>query len=229
MLTAVSRLGGWQRLWVVASVVWFAFATAIGITVDATPLTLIAVWAFPITGAYLAGWAVGWIREGFQQGSSASGRPDAISSERRQTDFPYPSRRFLGSTAALILGVLVFLSSGTQGGKAGESFLTGLVMILGASSYRSAKKRRLGLVGGSPFRLVAEVAGLFAIFALVILQRDLAFSVREHPLGNIIAPVWAFVAYCSAVMPRRRLPYAGSGQDGLATAHSINDSHQSSD
>jgi GYF domain 2 len=65
------------------------------------------------------------------------------------------ARRHLGSSIALVLGCLAFVGGlagvakgGTEGTLIGAS-----VMILGATAYRSAKKRKLGEVKSTVMRL----------------------------------------------------------------------------
>ncbi len=64
-------------------------------------------------------------------------------------------RRHLGSTIALAIGVLSVVSSVT---KLSSTFLiAGIVIILGALAYRSAKKRRLGEIRASSLQKTLEV------------------------------------------------------------------------
>jgi hypothetical protein len=109
-------------------------------------------------------------------------------------------RHDIGSVAAIVLGVLSMVaglasvinhpdesSTGTT--------VAGLIMILGALSYRSAKKRKRGQVNNTKFRMLVEIAGLIVIAALILLKKDLATVVENDPFPNVLVPLWAFIAY----------------------------------
>ena len=59
--------------------------------------------------------------------------------------------KFLGSTVAIILGVLYFLGGISQLVQGGSSagVIIGPVMVLGAIAYRSRKRRLMGLKSSS--------------------------------------------------------------------------------
>ena len=69
--------------------------------------------------------------------AAALGRPLRLTAWQRPTGH-------LGSTLALITGVLLFVSGMAQAPAAFNTQLGGVVMILGALAYRSAKQRRSG-------------------------------------------------------------------------------------
>ena len=81
--------------------------------------------------------------------------------------------RHLGSTVALLLGSLVFLGAASRIGNgdpaAPGALKAGLVLILGALIYRSAKKRRLGEVASTPARWVLEGLAIVLMFLSVLL------------------------------------------------------------
>jgi hypothetical protein len=106
-------------------------------------------------------------------------------------------RKFIGSTIALILGIILLVSSISQiaTGKIKADPLVGEVMILGSLAYRSLKKRRLGIVKSTYYRKVFETLALILILALVILQRDFKMRLINDPLANFLIPIWAFIAY----------------------------------
>jgi multisubunit Na+/H+ antiporter MnhB subunit len=113
-------------------------------------------------------------------------------------------KRHIGSTVALVLGglsILGGLGSGHFGGAIG-----GVVMILGALAYRSAKKRKLGEVKSTALRRLGEV-GLLVLLSIVILaQNDLKTLIATDPVPNFVVPVWAIIAYLIiAIMPQRWL------------------------
>ena len=65
------NLNGWQRLWVVVSLVWLALLAFLALVViesGRTPrLELLALaWFVPSVGLYLLGLGVGWVWRGFK-------------------------------------------------------------------------------------------------------------------------------------------------------------------
>jgi CheY-like chemotaxis protein len=116
--------------------------------------------------------------------------------------------RHLGSTVAVVFGVLAFFGAmgGVGGGDYGfEGLLTaGPVLILGAFAYRSAKERRLGEVASTPLRRVGEGIAILLLLLTVLLQKDLKNQIATEPLATVLIPVWALVAYLLvALWPRR--------------------------
>lgn len=101
-------------------------------------------------------------------------------------------RRFLGSTIAILLGILGILSALANPSNAN---IAGVEMTLGALAYRSAKKRRLGLTGPSASRRVAEIGALIAMVALVVFQTDVVRRMYEDPVPNVMIPLWVVIAY----------------------------------
>ena len=81
--------------------------------------------------------------------------------------------RHLGSTVTLLLGTLAFFGAASRIGNgdplAKGVLLAGLVLILGALVYRSAKRRRLGEVAGTPARWVLEGIAIVLMFLIVLL------------------------------------------------------------
>jgi len=81
--------------------------------------------------------------------------------------------RHLGSTVTLLLGALAFFGAASRIGNgdplAKGVLLAGLVLILGALVYRSAKRRRLGEVAGTPARWVLEGIAIVLMFLIVLL------------------------------------------------------------
>jgi hypothetical protein len=102
-------------------------------------------------------------------------------------------KKHIGSTIALILGVLSFASGVNAGSPSG--LVAGPVIILGALAYRSAKKRKLGEVNNTPLRKGLEVLALIMIAAAILLQKDLKNLIATDPVPNIIIPLWAIIAY----------------------------------
>ena len=115
--------------------------------------------------------------------------------------------RHLGSTVAVVLGILAFF--GAMGGvgsgdHAFERLLTaGSVLILGALAYRSAKERRLGQVASTPLRHVGEGVAILLLLLSVLLQKDLISQIVTEPVATVLIPLWALLAYLlAALWPR---------------------------
>lgn len=101
-------------------------------------------------------------------------------------------KKHIGSTLALILGVLLLA---TGAAKPSSLLIAGPITILGALTYRSAKKRVLGEVTSSILRKGLEALAIVVIVAAVLLQNDLKNQVIADPVPNLIIPLWAIVAY----------------------------------
>lgn len=108
--------------------------------------------------------------------------------------------RFGGSTLALILGAVALLSIFQE--PQGSTWLAGLVMCIGASLYRSAKRTTLGLVPANPLRTIVELGGVLAIILLVGLQRNVVERLELDPVPNLFIPVWALAAFAVAKFGR---------------------------
>src|SRR4030042_4497518 len=108
--------------------------------------------------------------------------------------------RHLGSTIALMLGILRFLAAfgpSYQPIPSIDGMIKGLMIILGALAYRSAKRRKLGVVKDPQSRIFGELFALALLFALVVLvlhRNDLKAFVVTQPtqalLQIIIIPLW---------------------------------------
>ena len=101
-------------------------------------------------------------------------------------------KKHIGSTITLILGILFFLSALT---KPNSGLIAGPIMILGALSYRSAKKRNLGTVTSTALRLSLEIAALCIVVAAVMFQSNLKYRIATDPVPNFIIPLWVVIAY----------------------------------
>lgn len=104
-------------------------------------------------------------------------------------------KKHMGSTIALIIGVLGLLSGLSQ---LKPVFFSGVLIILGALAYRSAKKRKLGEVRSSLTRKVVEIMAIVIGMAPVVLQNNLQHAMINDPVPNIIIPIWVLVAYIIA-------------------------------
>ena len=77
----------------------------------------------------------------------------------------------------------------------GRTLLAGVVMILGAIAYRSAKERKLGEAKWVLARRVLEVVLIVLICVVILTQNDLKRRITTDPIPNAIIPIWAIVAY----------------------------------
>ena len=115
-------------------------------------------------------------------------------------------RRHLGSSIALALGCLVLfaglgLFSDPNKYKEGFNLLKlGGVMTLGALAYRSAKQRKFGEVKFAGMRVVLEIAALGVICIIILAQSRLKYEIATEPTTNLVAPLWAIVAYLVAIL-----------------------------
>ena len=110
-------------------------------------------------------------------------------------------KKHLGSTIALICGTLALVAGLAHPSSA---LTAGIITILGALAYRSAKKRKLGEVKTSVTRQVLEVIALTVIVAAVLLQNDVAKQIETDPVPNLVIPLWAIVAYAVLVLKAQK-------------------------
>ena len=92
-------------------------------------------------------------------------------------------RRFVGSTVALVLGLLFLITAAGRGQEAAPQLLSGVGVIVGALASRSLKRRRLGLCDNSLGRRVAEAIALVSIVVIVLFQSNVLDRNRE-PVPN---------------------------------------------
>lgn len=106
-------------------------------------------------------------------------------------------RRHLGSTVALVVGCLALVGglASIAGGGNGSALIGGLVMILGAFAYRSAKKRKLGEVQPNIKRRVVEYGLLLLIVLIIVSQNNFMHRFVTDPVPNLLIPAWAVLAY----------------------------------
>ena len=110
-------------------------------------------------------------------------------------------KKYLGSTVVLIFGVLSVVVGLA---KPSSVLLGGIIMVLGALAYRSAKRRKLGEVKTSVIRKAVEVIAIVIIIALVLLQHNAADYIRTDPVPNLIIPLWAIIAYAVIAFKKKR-------------------------
>ena len=97
-------------------------------------------------------------------------------------------RRHLGSTAALVMGLLTLAAGVAQPG-AGALLVAGPIILVGALAYRSAKKRLLGEVTSSLVRRGAETVAILLIIATVLLQKNAVEQLVLDPVPNVLRKV----------------------------------------
>ena len=73
--------------------------------------------------------------------------------------------------------------------------ICGLVILLCAIAYKSAKKRKLGIKKNSALRITLELAAILISLFLVFWRNDLKLAIAYDPLPTIVLPMWAFIAY----------------------------------
>jgi hypothetical protein len=101
-------------------------------------------------------------------------------------------KKHIGSTVALVLGMLMVVSGLVN---PGQILTAGVITLLGAFAYRSAKKRKLGDVENTKFRKFVELALMFLIILMVTLQNDLKHQIATDPFPTAVIPLWTFIAY----------------------------------
>lgn len=116
-------------------------------------------------------------------------------------------RRHLDSSIALVVGCLAVIAGlcrialtvddpGT--GKADtvdDTLIAGVVTLLGALAYRSAKKRKLGEAKTTLARQILEVAIVVLICLLTLAQSNFTYLVVADPVPNAVIPICAIAAY----------------------------------
>lgn len=110
----------------------------------------------------------------------------------------------LGSSAALFAGCIAILAgllALAQHAPQLDTLRTGIVMVLGALAYRSAKRRRLGEVKSTRMRISFEITLLAAICVTILAQNNVAQRMVINALTNVLVPAWALVAYLVACRP----------------------------
>ncbi len=110
-------------------------------------------------------------------------------------------KKHLGSTLGIALGILSILAGLTQ---PGATLISGIVMLIGALAYRSAKKRKLQEVGNTVIRKVIEGIGIVGVIALIVLQKDLKMLIATDPVPNFVIPVFVIIAYSIALLKKQK-------------------------
>lgn len=97
-------------------------------------------------------------------------------------------RRFLGSTVALIVGLLLLMTPPGRSREPIPQTLCGVGAVVGALALRSMKRRRLGHCDDSSGRRVAEGAAVVSIVALVVLQSSVLARMYREPRPTLPIP-----------------------------------------
>jgi len=114
------------------------------------------------------------------------------------------STEFFGSSSAIALGILYFLSGvnivAQKTGGSADGLVFGLVVILGALAYKSAKKRKLKLKSNSLIRIGFEITAILLILASVLMANtDIKKFIVETPVSFLIW-FWSLLAYLYIVV-----------------------------
>lgn len=115
--------------------------------------------------------------------------------------------KHIGSTLAMILGVLVIvtgLSKASAGGSI-DYLNSGLQMLLGAMACRWAKKRKFDEIPNTGSRKILEGVLIFFAVAITVFRSDLPIAIALDPFPNLIIPVWVVFAYLVAVFKKPNL------------------------
>jgi hypothetical protein len=111
-----------------------------------------------------------------------------------------PWYRHMGSTIAIVLGLVYFVGSFSPSNPSKDGSIAGPVMVLGALAYRSAKRRALGEVPASVARQVIETIVILLIVASVVFRNDLRTAIAINPAPTLFIPGWCVVAYAIAAV-----------------------------
>ena len=112
--------------------------------------------------------------------------------------------RMIGSTAALVVGVLGFLGGlGRVANDPDAEIIPWTFVILGAVAYRSRRRRLLGVRPDSHARVLFEAVCLGVLAVAWLALADLAVLIVDEPATYFMFPIWALAAYPCA---RLRLP-----------------------
>jgi hypothetical protein len=127
--------------------------------------------------------------------------------------------KYVGSKVVIAIGCLLLAASIEQMPKATnelarlsafDSSLSGIVMILGACAYSSAKRRRLGEAQGKGLRIFLELFAVLVIGFLTFGRNDLKMAIIEDPVSSFVIPVCCILAYAFQFV--RALASTGSSQ-----------------
>lgn len=117
--------------------------------------------------------------------------------------------KHLGSTIAIILGVLNFAACAHQKSlnnpRFGSYGIMGFMIIVGALAYRSAKKRHLGTVENSLMRKTCEAFSIAVVVAAILFQNDLKTVIVNEPVMTLLIPLWIIIAYAIAVLRKPKV------------------------
>lgn len=108
---------------------------------------------------------------------------------------PLMRNNFGGSSAAVVFGCLTLAGGITQISTGGKTNLdvAGLIVVFGALSYRSLKRRRLGIKPDTRTRQTLEFIALFG--PLILLSNSFLEHVNTDPVPNLLIPILVLIPY----------------------------------
>lgn len=104
-------------------------------------------------------------------------------------------KKLLGSKIAVILGILILLSSASEyrGGGISSNFLTGNMMIFGSLAYMA--RRKLYNLPSIKWR-VTEIISIIVLYLTSL--GILSGGWYTKPIPFFVAPIWIIIAYVVA-------------------------------
>jgi hypothetical protein len=139
--------------------------------------------------------------------------------------------RFGGANTALVVGILTLIGasesyqmlisviepSAQMNPTDSEIMLVtngGCAIILFASAYKSAKRRKLGLTENSTF---LEVVCIAVAVALIMLQKNVGYSMYTKPFGTVLPLLWGLIALVVIYLKKPVEPVAPQSTPKLIT------------
>jgi len=114
--------------------------------------------------------------------------------------------KFLWSNIAIIFGALCLVAGITNPTNFNIDLgIAGAVVILGVLAYKSAKKRKAGLVKNNISRIILEIAAIIITFLIIFLKKDIWDLMYYHPWANTIIPIWVWVAYFIMISSKQKV------------------------
>lgn len=104
---------------------------------------------------------------------------------------------------AVIIGILAIASGLANSNDADSMVVTGLVILLGVFSYRTAKRRLRENPSNMTTLIVVELISLAFIIFLVFMQTDYRINAINDPFSNIIIPAWVLISYLTLIVKSR--------------------------
>ena len=102
------------------------------------------------------------------------------------------NRHHIGSTIAIAFGILPVIAGLT---KNPNLLKPGVIIMLGALAYRSAKRRYLKEREETVLRRILEIAAIIIISCVVVLQNNILHLIATEPVPTVAIPLFAIVVY----------------------------------